>query len=129
MIFRWSQLRISLLPHLILFEPLSECMLMGVIASWAAEYIFGISSMGFFLMHVLVWFLFDYALLTCVEVGSDGLNTCSNKQSLLQLLRTPTNNLPLPLHIYTHKRKSGFFFLVFRVLLGFYLPFVLENYF
>lgn len=82
-IFRWSQLRISLLPHLILFEPLSECMLMGVIASWAAEYIFGISSMGFFLMHVLVWFLFDYALLTSVEVGSDGFNTCSNIQSLL----------------------------------------------
>ncbi|XP_022340706.1 ceramide glucosyltransferase-like [Crassostrea virginica] len=68
-LIRWSQLRISLLPHLILFEPLSECMLMGVIASWAAEYIFGISSMGFFLMHVLVWFLFDYTLLTCVENG------------------------------------------------------------
>lgn len=79
---------------------------MGVIASWAAEYIFGISSMGFFLMHVLVWFLFDYALLTCVEVGSDGLNTCSNIQSLLQLLRTPTNNLPLPSHIYTHTQKK-----------------------
>lgn len=127
-IFRWSQLRISLLPHLILFEPLSECMLMGVIASWAAEYIFGISSMGFFLMHVLVWFLFDYALLTCVEVGSDSLNTCSNIQSLIT--KNSTNNLPLPSHIYTHtQNKIRVFFLVFKVLLGFYLPFVLENYF
>ncbi|KAK3083877.1 hypothetical protein FSP39_004465, partial [Pinctada imbricata] len=67
---RWSQLRISLLPQLIFLEPLSECMLMGVVASWAVEYVFGISPMAFFLMHVLCWFLCDYCTLTTVENGS-----------------------------------------------------------
>ena len=49
-------------------EPLSECMLMGVCASWALEYLFGISSMGVFLMHILLWFLLDYSLLRIIEV-------------------------------------------------------------
>lgn len=66
---RWSQLRIALLPHLIVLEPLSECMLMGVCASWALEYLFGISSMGVFLMHILLWFLLDYSLLRIIENG------------------------------------------------------------
>lgn len=74
---------------------------MGVIASWAAEYIFGISSMGFFLMHVLVWFLFDYALLTCVEVGLDGFNKCHNKQSLI--IKNSFLQIPPSHQIYTHK--------------------------
>ncbi|XP_063397093.1 ceramide glucosyltransferase-like [Mytilus trossulus] len=68
-IIRWSQLRIALLPHLIILEPLSECMLMGACASWAIEYLFGISSMGVFLMHILLWFLLDYTLLRVVENG------------------------------------------------------------
>ena len=67
-VFRWSQLRMALLPHLILLEPFSECMLVGLTASWAIEYLFGISSMGIFLMHILVWFLLDYSMLRLVEV-------------------------------------------------------------
>lgn len=68
-LIRWSMLRASLLPHLMFFEPLSECMLLGVIVSWAMEYMFGISPMGFFLLHVLLWFLCDYTLLRIVENG------------------------------------------------------------
>ena len=68
-IIRWSQLRMALLPHLILLEPFSECMLVGLTASWAIEYLFGISSMGIFLMHILVWFLLDYSMLRLVENG------------------------------------------------------------
>jgi hypothetical protein len=43
-------------------------MLVGLTASWAIEYLFGISSMGIFLMHILVWFLLDYSMLRLVEV-------------------------------------------------------------
>ncbi|KAK3599100.1 hypothetical protein CHS0354_024439 [Potamilus streckersoni] len=68
-LIRWGQLRFAMLPTLIILEPLGECMFMGVLSSWAVEYLFGISSMAFFLMHVLTWFLLDYFLLRITENG------------------------------------------------------------
>lgn len=66
-LIRWSQLRTSMIPMFIILEPLSECMMLGVLASLAAEYMFDISPMAFFLLHVLVWFLLDYILMQIVE--------------------------------------------------------------
>ncbi|CAI9724017.1 ceramide glucosyltransferase-like [Octopus vulgaris] len=69
-LIRWSQLRTSMIPMFIIFEPLSECMMLGVLASLAVEYMFDISPLAFFLLHVLVWFLLDYILMQIVENGS-----------------------------------------------------------
>jgi len=41
----------------------------GLIISWCVEYLFGISAMAFFLMHVLLWFLIDYTLLSICQNG------------------------------------------------------------
>lgn len=58
-----------MIPVIIIFEPLSECMMLGVLASLAVEYMFDISPLAFFLLHVLVWFLLDYILMQIVEVS------------------------------------------------------------
>ncbi|XP_025090290.1 ceramide glucosyltransferase-like [Pomacea canaliculata] len=66
---RWAYLRMSMLPTLIILEPLSECMVMGIFASWAVQYLFDFSAMGYFLLHVLLWFLLDYILFRIVMGG------------------------------------------------------------
>lgn len=66
---RWGQLRAATVPTLIFLEPISECFLQGVLISWSIEYLFGVSSMAFFLLHVLVWFLVDYTLLRTCQNG------------------------------------------------------------
>ncbi|OWF51098.1 Ceramide glucosyltransferase [Mizuhopecten yessoensis] len=68
-LIRWSQLRGAMLPHLIILEPISECMLMGVLISWALDFLFNVSPMTVFLLHTLMWFLSDYCLLRIVENG------------------------------------------------------------
>ena len=57
-------------PHLLLFEPLSECMVIGATGAWAAFYLFRCAPISFFLIHVLVWFLMDWALLHVVQNGA-----------------------------------------------------------
>lgn len=66
---RWGRLRVATVPTLIILEPVSECILQGLLLSWAVEFLFGVSPMAFFLMHVLVWFLVDYTLLNICQNG------------------------------------------------------------
>ncbi|ESO97458.1 hypothetical protein LOTGIDRAFT_214304 [Lottia gigantea] len=66
---RWAYMRYSMLPLFVFLEPLSECMIMGVAASWAVQFLFDFSPMGFFLLHVLLWFLLDYVLICVVQNG------------------------------------------------------------
>ncbi|XP_005106100.2 ceramide glucosyltransferase-B [Aplysia californica] len=66
---RWSQLRISMVPTLIVIEPVGESIVLGVLASWATMFLFDASPLAFFLSHLLVWFLFDYILIRIVENG------------------------------------------------------------
>ena len=61
-----------MLPTLIILEPLSECIVIGVAASWAVQYLFDFSAMGYFLLHVLVWFLLDYLMFRTVMVSKFG---------------------------------------------------------
>ncbi|XP_048257058.1 ceramide glucosyltransferase-like [Haliotis rufescens] len=68
-LIRWCHLRISMLPTLILLEPISECMIIGVCASFAIQHLFDISASVVFLLHILCWFLLDYTLITTVENG------------------------------------------------------------
>ncbi|KAK7465908.1 hypothetical protein BaRGS_00037518 [Batillaria attramentaria] len=67
---QWAQLRSSMIPTLIVLEPLSECIVMGVAASWAVQYLFDFSAMGYFLLHVLLWFLLDFLMFSIVVRGS-----------------------------------------------------------
>ncbi|CAG5118758.1 unnamed protein product, partial [Candidula unifasciata] len=66
---RWAQLRVSMVPSLILFEPFGESILLGLITSASFYFLFGISPLAFLLGHMLVWFLSDYILFRIVENG------------------------------------------------------------
>lgn len=66
---RWAQLRVSMLPLTILFEPLSECLVLGVGAAWACRLFFGWEPGAVFLLHALAWFLSDWWLLSATQQG------------------------------------------------------------
>lgn len=66
--FRWAKLRVAMLPLVIIFEPLSECMVIGACAAWAVNVLFQWDVLGFYLVHILVWFLLDWILLSIVQV-------------------------------------------------------------
>jgi len=66
---RWVKLRSAVQPFIVLMEPISEWLILGLIMSWAVTVIFDWSPVAFFFVHTLVWFLLDYILLRIVQVG------------------------------------------------------------
>ena len=68
--FRWAKLRAALVPLTIILEPVSECMLLGLLNSWAVTVLFPWSGLAFFFVHMLLWFVLDYILLQVVQVSS-----------------------------------------------------------
>lgn len=68
-IYRWAKLRMAMLPTIIFFEPLSECMLIGALAAWAVSVLFKWDSLCFYLIHILLWFMCDWLLLSIVQVS------------------------------------------------------------
>lgn len=67
---RWAKLRVAMMPTTILLEPLSECMVVGAFASWSVSILFCWDSLVFYLIHILMWFLSDWILLSIVQNGS-----------------------------------------------------------
>lgn len=67
---RWAKLRVAMVPTTILLEPLAECMIVGAFASWSVSFLFGWDSLVFYLIHILMWFLSDWILLSIVQNGS-----------------------------------------------------------
>lgn len=65
---RWAKLRVAMVPTMILLEPLSECMIVGVFASWAVNVLLHWDALVFYLVHILLWFLSDWILLSIVQV-------------------------------------------------------------
>jgi len=59
-----------MVPHTIVLEPLSECLILGACAAWAANTLSGgsIDPYAFYMIHVLVWFLLDWILLNVMQV-------------------------------------------------------------
>lgn len=59
-----------MVPHTIVLEPLSECLILGACAAWAAHTLSGgsIDPYAFYMIHVLVWFLLDWILLNVMQV-------------------------------------------------------------
>lgn len=66
---RWAKLRVAMLPTTIVFEPLSECLVLGALAGWAATLLFEWDLLVFFLVHILLWFLLDWTMLCVVQNG------------------------------------------------------------
>ena len=56
-------------PLIVLIEPISEWLLLGIIISWVVTVLFGWSPVAFFFVHTLVWFVLDYILLRIVQVS------------------------------------------------------------
>ena len=68
-------------PLLMLMEPVSECFMLGMLAAWATNFLFRWDPLSFFLVHVLVWFLMDWALLHVVQVSKSEEGTGKIYQS------------------------------------------------
>jgi len=66
---RWVKLRIAMLPLTLIFEPLSECLVLGACTSWAVNFLFNWDPLLFYLVHILVWFFCDWILLSIVQNG------------------------------------------------------------
>lgn len=66
---RWCKLRIAMVPHTILLEPFSECMVLGLVVSWAATVLLRADYLTFFLFHTLTWSLADWIMLNIVQNG------------------------------------------------------------
>ena len=72
-ICRWYRLRVTMLPQTAVLEFISECFPLGVLASWALSYVFGVSATATFFCHCLAWFLLDYALISVLSSCRDVL--------------------------------------------------------
>lgn len=57
-----------MIPHMVLLEPLSECFVLGAMASWAISFLTQIDPFAVYLFHILMWFLLDYSLLLIIQV-------------------------------------------------------------
>lgn len=67
---RWAKLRVAMVPTMILLEPLSECMVLGALASWSVSVLFHWDALVFYLVHVLMWLLSDWLMLSIVQNGT-----------------------------------------------------------
>ncbi|CAG2053890.1 unnamed protein product, partial [Timema podura] len=64
---RWAKLRVAMVPFTIILEPLSECMVLGAFASWAVSFLFNWDPLSFYLVHILMWFICDWILISIVQ--------------------------------------------------------------
>ena len=71
---RWLKLRGSLVPCIIIAEPMIECGVLGLLSGWAVTVMFGWSALAFFFVHLLLWFILDYFLLIVVQVSAQQAN-------------------------------------------------------
>ncbi|XP_015789939.1 ceramide glucosyltransferase [Tetranychus urticae] len=69
-ISRWAKLRFAMVPSTIILEPISECVFLGILASWSLNFLFQFDPFVVYLFHALLWFLLDYALLCIIQNGS-----------------------------------------------------------
>ena len=66
--YRWTKLRSAMCPIATFFEPFSECMVLGAISAWSVLFLFRWDPLAFFFVHILLWFVMDWALLLVVQV-------------------------------------------------------------
>ena len=66
--FRWTKLRIAMIPGTVALEPFSECFVAGLILSWSCMHFFHWNMLVVFLCHTLIWFIRDCLLYRSLEV-------------------------------------------------------------
>lgn len=64
---RWIRIRKYVATVGTLYEPWSECFLCGLYGSASFNYFFGIPMYLFFTIHVLIWFICDILVMSCLE--------------------------------------------------------------
>ncbi|KAJ1525825.1 hypothetical protein ONE63_009026 [Megalurothrips usitatus] len=92
---RWIKLRLAMIPLTTIIEPLSECVLLGAASAWAFRYLFRWDPLVFFMVHLLIWFLCDFVLLSIIQHGSLPF---SKFEFVLGWLFREFTGLPLFLH-------------------------------
>lgn len=69
-IVRWGRLRATMMPIPGLFEPFTECLMLGIIGSVVIAHTLECDSRIVFVSHCLYWFICDMVLLRIIETGS-----------------------------------------------------------
>ncbi|VEL07480.1 unnamed protein product [Protopolystoma xenopodis] len=65
-IFRWYQLRLAMLPQSAIAEPVTQCLTNGLICAFAWAHLCPglVDPVVYLLVHLLIWFLLDYLMLS-----------------------------------------------------------------
>lgn len=64
---RWIRVRKKMVFGATLIEPLTESITLGIVASWAAKYLFGIRPLWFFLLHESAWTWMDIMVVAALR--------------------------------------------------------------
>ncbi|TKR77345.1 hypothetical protein L596_018340 [Steinernema carpocapsae] len=67
--FRWMKLRLSMVPLLVLLDPLHDCFISGFIGALSAHNLFAVPFSAYLVFHFVFWFLCDYSLVTILQNG------------------------------------------------------------
>ncbi|CCD70150.1 Ceramide glucosyltransferase 3 [Caenorhabditis elegans] len=68
-ICRWVKLRIAMLPHILLVEPLQDCFPSGLIMAFSLNHLVGLNIMPILILHTIYWFSMDYSLMNSMQNG------------------------------------------------------------
>ncbi|CAI2345787.1 unnamed protein product [Caenorhabditis sp. 36 PRJEB53466] len=68
-ICRWVKLRIAMLPHIIVVEPLQDCFPSGLIMTFSLNYLTGFDMKMTLLLHTIFWISMDFSLMTSMQNG------------------------------------------------------------
>lgn len=70
-VYRWIKLRLAMLPHTIILEPLQDCFVSGILGGCCLLVLFPVSPLFFvyyFIGHLIYWISCDYLLIHLVQV-------------------------------------------------------------